>query len=162
MVVVAGIWEDGWNTPIKELDLWHYPLRDFAVDELAMTPISGIATNKVREFHRIEDIVEYYNLPVIICTEHGETDLADFEPSSGPAFYVSKGFSLTSDFAPPSRISDLSLYQYEEKELQLELSWTAPGGDYDYGRGESSPATKCCYEAKVFSFPVCRCLFSPT
>ena len=79
MVVVAGIWEDGWNTPIKELDLWHYPLRDFAVDELAMTPISGIATNKVREFHRIEDIVEYYNLPVIICTEHGETDLADFE-----------------------------------------------------------------------------------
>lgn len=79
MIVVAGIWEDGWNTPIKELDLWHYPLRDFAVDELAMTPVSGIATNKVKEFHTVEDIVEHYDLPVIICTEHGETDLVDFK-----------------------------------------------------------------------------------
>jgi hypothetical protein len=79
MVVVAGIWESGWNTPIKEFDLWHYPLRDFGVDELAMTPVSGIATNKVREFHSVEDIIQHYELPVVICSEKGEVELGEFE-----------------------------------------------------------------------------------
>ena len=79
MVVVAGIWEAGWNTPIKELDLWQYPLKDFGVDELAMTPVSGISTNKVKEFHSVEEIIQHYELPVIICTEYGETDLEEFK-----------------------------------------------------------------------------------
>jgi hypothetical protein len=79
MVVVAGVWESGWNTPIKELDLWHYPLKDFGVDELAMTPVSGIFSNKVREFHSVEDIIQYYGIPIVICDEKGETSLEDFD-----------------------------------------------------------------------------------
>jgi hypothetical protein len=79
-VVVASIWEYGWNTPIKEFDLWHYPLKDFGVDELAMTPVSGIRlNNKVKEFDSVEELVKHYGLPVIICTEYGDTDLKDFE-----------------------------------------------------------------------------------
>jgi hypothetical protein len=49
MVVVAGMWELGWNTPIKEIDLWRYPLKDFGVDRFYMTPISGIESKKVIE-----------------------------------------------------------------------------------------------------------------
>jgi tRNA(Leu) C34 or U34 (ribose-2'-O)-methylase TrmL len=80
MVVVASMWEYGWNTPIKEFDLWHYPLKDFGVDEFAMTPVSGIRlNNKVQEFHSVEDIIKHYGLPVILCTEHGEYTLEEFE-----------------------------------------------------------------------------------
>lgn len=80
MVIVASIWEYGWNTPIKEFDLWHYPLKDFGVDEFAMTPISGIRlNNKVKEFNSVEDIVKHYGIPVIICEETGETTLEEFK-----------------------------------------------------------------------------------
>jgi len=80
MVVVASIWESGWNTPIKEFDLWYYPLKDFGIDELAMTPVSGIRlNNKVKEFHSVEEIVQHYGLPIIICTEKGETSLENFK-----------------------------------------------------------------------------------
>ena len=80
MVVVASIWESGWNTPIKEFDLWYYPLQDFGVDEFAMTPISGIRlNNKVQEFNNVEEILQHYNLPVVLCSEYGETSLENFE-----------------------------------------------------------------------------------
>ena len=50
---------------------------------------------------------------------------------------MSKGYAFSRDISPPNRISDLQLFRQEEKDLQLELVWTEPGGDYDYGRGES-------------------------
>lgn len=79
MVIVAAIWEQGWFDFKTELNLWQFPLRDLGVDELAMAPISGLNNNKVREFDNIEELVQYYNLPIIICTEHGESILQDFE-----------------------------------------------------------------------------------
>jgi hypothetical protein len=57
--------------------------------------------------------------------------------STGPVFYMRKGYAFSRDISPPNRISDIQLFRQEDKELQLELVWTAPGGDYDYGRGES-------------------------
>ena len=56
--------------------------------------------------------------------------------STGPAFYVAKGFPLSRDICPPNRISDFELTLQEEKTLDLELAWTAPGGDYDFDRGD--------------------------
>ena len=80
MVVVASIWEQGWFDYKIELDLWYYPLKDFGVDEFAMTPISGIQlNNKVKEFKSVEDMIQHYNLPVILCTEHGNSTLEEFE-----------------------------------------------------------------------------------
>lgn len=52
--------------------------------------------------------------------------------STGPAFYVNKGFSLTRDISPPSRIIDFTLLKKEDESLTLHLAWTAPGGDFDY------------------------------
>lgn len=53
IVKVAGIWELGWNTPIKEIELWEYPLRDFGVDAFYMTPITGIQSQFVQEASRL-------------------------------------------------------------------------------------------------------------
>jgi len=80
VIVVASVWEYGWNTPIKEFDLWYYPLKDFDVDEFAMTPVSGIrVNNKVQEFHSVDAMIQHYDLPVILCTEDGKDDLVDFK-----------------------------------------------------------------------------------
>jgi len=80
MVVVAGVWEEGWNTPLKEFDMWYYPLTVFGVDEFAMTPVSGIRLNKkVQEFHSVDEIILHYGLPVIICDEGGKTPLKTFK-----------------------------------------------------------------------------------
>lgn len=79
MIVVAGVWEQGWFDFKTELNLWHYPLKDLGVDEFAMTPISGLNSNKVREFHSVEELVQYYGLPVILCTEQGESSLNTFK-----------------------------------------------------------------------------------
>lgn len=80
MIVVAGVWEEGWNTPIKEFDLWYYACKVFGVDEFAMTPVSGIRlNNKVKEFHSVDDMIQHYGLPVIVCDENGKTPLKEFE-----------------------------------------------------------------------------------
>jgi len=44
MLTVIGTWELGWNTPIKEVELWGYPLKEYDVDEWFMSPVSGIAS----------------------------------------------------------------------------------------------------------------------
>ena len=49
IVKVASYWELDWNTPIKEIDLWRYPLQDFGVETFYMTPITGIESKFVEE-----------------------------------------------------------------------------------------------------------------
>ena len=78
MVVVASIWEEGWFDNQTELNLWHFPLKDLGVDEFAMTPISSLNTNKVTEFGSVEELIQHYQLPVIIGTEHGDCSLKNF------------------------------------------------------------------------------------
>lgn len=80
MVVIASIWEQGWFDYKTELNLWHFPMKDFGVDEIAMTPISGIeVNNKVKEFNNVDEIIEHYKLPVILCTVKGKSSLKDFK-----------------------------------------------------------------------------------
>ena len=58
--------------------------------------------------------------------------------STGPAFYVARGFSPTRDISPPNRISDLSLQSQQDDQLTIRLAWTAPGGDLDEGKGDAA------------------------
>ena len=101
MLVVGAIWEFGWNTPIKELDLWQFPMRDFGVDELAMTPVSGIRSNKVREFHSVEEMIQHYGLPVVVCDEKGDTTLEEFEHPEDALYLFNRtsGGHLTGDYS---------------------------------------------------------------
>ena len=55
--------------------------------------------------------------------------------SVGPGFYVKQGLSPRSDIAPPTRIFDFRLARTIEASLYVQLEWSAPGGDFDQGKG---------------------------
>lgn len=79
MIVVAGMWELGWNTPIKEIDLWEMVIRDFGVDVFCMTPVSGIDSRWVKEYISLDEILKIHvALPVVIVDEKGEEKLNSF------------------------------------------------------------------------------------
>lgn len=81
-VKIAGIWELGWSTPIKEVELWQFPLRDFEVDEFLMTPISGIASKHVEERSTMQEIISEARsegLTIVFVDEGGATPLREFE-----------------------------------------------------------------------------------
>lgn len=67
MIVVAGHWELSWNTPIKEGELWMFPLRDFGVDRWHMWPVSGIAQREKVQ------LIEHPNFQSILEAEAGRT-----------------------------------------------------------------------------------------
>ena len=78
MIKIAGIWEQGWNTPFLEYDLWEYPLRDFGVDAHYMCPVSGI-DKPVIERKDIQEILnENKDLTIVWIDEKGDTLLSDF------------------------------------------------------------------------------------
>jgi hypothetical protein len=90
MIKVAGIWEQGWNTPFLEFDLWVYPLRDFEVDEFYMTPITGIQ-KKVNEKATIEEVIaENKDLDVVWIDEAGETLLSEFKHPENALYIMGK------------------------------------------------------------------------
>lgn len=81
MVRVAGLWELGWNTPIKEVDLWEFPLRDFEVDKFYMSPVSGIDHSMVEERHSFEDLLKEARAEgttLVFVDEMATTPLKDF------------------------------------------------------------------------------------
>ena len=55
----------------------------------------------------------------------------------GPAFYVRQGMSARADVSPPSRIIDFKMTGTIDDSLYIQLEWSAPGDDYDRGRGKS-------------------------
>jgi tRNA(Leu) C34 or U34 (ribose-2'-O)-methylase TrmL len=81
MVSVAGLWELGWNTPIKEAELWEYPLRDFGVDHLYMAPVSGIRSGYVQEIEELTEIMDQHRATaeIVFVDEKGVTPLAEFQ-----------------------------------------------------------------------------------
>ena len=53
----------------------------------------------------------------------------------GPSFYINEAINPGEDKIPPSRITDLSVTTYENDESFITLSWTAPGGNLNQGKG---------------------------
>lgn len=90
-VKVAGCWELGWSAPITEIDLWLH-LRDFGVDGLCMSPVSGIASNAVSEFADTQAIIDAHpELTLVYVDEDGETGLADFIHPKDCLYVFGKG-----------------------------------------------------------------------
>lgn len=110
MVSVAGLWELGWNTPIKEADLWEFPLRDFGAERWHMSPISGIAHTFVDERPDLAEVIADYRargVPVVFVDEKGTTPLRAFEHPAD-ALYVLGKTSL-SPLVAYGRDGDLSV-----------------------------------------------------
>lgn len=107
-VAVVGIWEIGWNTPIKELDLWEYPVRDFGVHRYYMTPVSGIV-GPVIERARLEDVLEEEkDLARVYVDERGKEPLTTFlHPEDAIYIFGKASHSPLRSTAP--RATDLSV-----------------------------------------------------
>lgn len=122
IVKVAGHWDLGWNTPIKEIDLWEYPLRDFEVDTFYMCPISGIQNNKVEERKDIQDVLdENPKLTAIFCDENAKTSLKDFKHPTKALYIFGRA-----NFSP-----FLSLKRKKDKALKIET--VSPDGGLLWG-----------------------------
>jgi tRNA(Leu) C34 or U34 (ribose-2'-O)-methylase TrmL len=108
VVKVAGLWELGWNTPIKEIELWEYPLRDFKVDDFYMSPVTGIDSNFVKERKYFEEILEENkDLSFVYVDEASETSLAEFAHPN-KALYIF-GKASFSPMAMYKKSKDLSV-----------------------------------------------------
>jgi hypothetical protein len=93
VIEVAGIWEQGWNTPIAESVQWEMMLREFDVDALSMCPVSGIAAPWgaapwIQEYASMDEILaSKRDMTWVFVTESGESDLREFDhPES--ALYI--------------------------------------------------------------------------
>jgi len=91
IVKVLSSWELAWNAPIKEVELWEYPLREFGVDSLEMFPVSGIRNSFLKEYETFEEaIAANPGLVKVFVDEHGETDLRDFVHPENALYIVGK------------------------------------------------------------------------
>ena len=90
MIKVVGCWELGWSTPIMEFDLWTYPMRDFGVDELIMTPVSGIDA-RVVEFKTVPDVIAANpDLVPVYIDEDADTELCHFQHPPDALYILGK------------------------------------------------------------------------
>lgn len=110
-IAIAGLWELGHSAPLTEAGLWSYPLRDFAVDEWHMSPVSGIANEELLTewddpHEMIRRLGESHRL--VFVTENAGTELADFEHPTGPTCYVF-GKATWSPFKTMATENDLSV-----------------------------------------------------
>ena len=53
----------------------------------------------------------------------------------GFSFFTSREMEDIDDLIPPNRISDLRIVKKARDSLEIQLEWSAPGGDQDYGTG---------------------------
>jgi hypothetical protein len=106
-VRVAGVWELGYNTPLMELDLWQYPLREFAVDEFVMSPVSGIRSEAVIEVHDLGVWLAKQTDQIVFLDEHGEIPLKEFTHPENCIYVLGKASMST--YRAYSKPGDLSV-----------------------------------------------------
>lgn len=112
MVRVAGLWELGYNTPLMELDLWQYPLREFEVEEFYMSPITGIQSNYVKEVANLGELIKTQRnlgFEIVFVDEKGDTKLQQFQHPEN-VLYV---------FGKATR-SSMNYFQEGDKSLVIE------------------------------------------
>lgn len=58
---------------------------------------------------------------------------SSFYLTQGVQFFIRDGVPKIQDIFPPSRITDLRVHEYVQDSLEVVLSWSAPGEDYNTG-----------------------------
>lgn len=78
----CGVWEVGYIAPLNEVDMWRFPLMDYGIEQLIMTPVSGIKGFDILK--EVDDLeVELNNhradgWTVVFLDENGESALEEF------------------------------------------------------------------------------------
>jgi len=100
VIEVAGTWELGWSAPITEVDQWWTVMREFNVERLNMTPISGIAKNWVHEYPSFDELLADRPLTPVFITENAPVELRDFEHPEDALYVLGKvSYSPFSDLS---------------------------------------------------------------
>ena len=63
MIIIAGKWDTGWFSPLREFKMWETIMRPYNLDKLVMTPITGIKTFNItlEEYESLDDILNQYS-----------------------------------------------------------------------------------------------------
>lgn len=108
-IKIVGVWEMGWNTPIKEVELWQFPLKDFGVEKFYMSPISGILSDSVEEHSDLNQFLineRKLGRQIIFVDEKGEQDLTSFKhPANATYVFGRTSFSPMVAFKKPEDLS---------------------------------------------------------
>ena len=78
MVTIAGLWERGYSTPLLELDLWQYPLREYGITDFVMSPVTGIQSDFVKEVSDLGEWLAVQDRPIVFLDENGDIPLHEF------------------------------------------------------------------------------------
>lgn len=105
-VRVVGVWEQGWNAPWSEHDLWSFPIRDFGVDAWAMTPITGIQKNEgLHEFQTLREPITRARedgLAVVWVDEGGTLPIQEFwHPDAACYVFGRTSYAPHKEFGQP-------------------------------------------------------------
>jgi len=91
-VEVAGMWELGWSAPITESVLWEYAMREFGVERLNMTPVSGISKKWVFEYQNMDSLLsDRSHLEPVFVDENAQMELREFEHPQNALYVFGKG-----------------------------------------------------------------------
>lgn len=92
MIEVAGLWELGWSAPMTEAIQWEYAMREFGIERLNMTPISGVYKRWIHEYNHTEAILaDRSHLTPVFVDENAETELSDFKHPENALYLFGKG-----------------------------------------------------------------------
>lgn len=104
---VVFMWELGWNTPIKEADLWMTVDNEFEIDQVYAVPISGIHSGIIKERKELSDVIkENPDHTIVWCHEKGAAKLKDFtHPENALYIFGKTNYSPFLNMAKDNEIS---------------------------------------------------------
>lgn len=75
-VKIASFWELSWNAPIKEMQLWEFPMKEFQVDSLHMLPFTGLerSNSYLTEYENFADLIAANSDSTVVFVDEGATE----------------------------------------------------------------------------------------
>ncbi len=108
MIGILGLWEIGYNTPLVEMTEWEHMLREFDVDKMVMSPVSGIRAGVSQSFlEETDDVPSFLDrvrtegTSLVFVDEFAETTLRDFVHPENCYYVFGRSSSRTAVYRKP-------------------------------------------------------------
>lgn len=80
MVILAGYWDLGYTSPLRESERWDYMCKDFEIDDWYMTPVSGITVVRLTEKATLDEVFALHpGIKAVFVDESESTVLSTFD-----------------------------------------------------------------------------------